>query len=144
MRTFRRATLLPVATVFLATAALGLAAAPAHAAPEHGGIGEITTPPIPLENPVRPQAGMRSKLGYSDKMLALRALHLALSQVPDGGTFVWHKKSRSLKGVIRPSKAFRNAEGEVCRHVIYALELGRIMKQVEGIACRQDDGRWQL
>ena len=74
----------------------------------------------------------------------MRALQLALSQVEDGGTFLWQKKSLSLKGMITPSKAFRNSSGAVCRHVIYALSLGRYIKQIEGIACRQNDGRWQL
>lgn len=87
---------------------------------------------------------LRAELSYKDHVVALRALHMALTQVPDGGTFVWRKKSRSLKGFIQPTKAFRNAEGQVCRHIVYALALGRYIKQIEGIACRQDDGRWQL
>ena len=101
-------------------------------------------PPAPEQNPVRRLAELRSKLDGKDQVIALRALHLALTQVPDGGTFVWKKASRSLKGMIKPSKAFRNTDGQLCRHVIYALALGRYLKQIEGIACRQDNGRWQL
>lgn len=102
------------------------------------------SPPIPAENPTRAFARLRARLDQGDQIIALRALHLALSQVPDGGTFAWRKRSRSLKGLIQPTKAFRNADGQVCRHVIYTLSLGRYLKQIEGIACRQDDGRWQL
>ena len=102
------------------------------------------TPPAPQANPIRQFAQLRAQLGHGDRVIAMRALHLALSQVPDGGAFVWRKKSRSLKGVIKPSKPFRNDGGQICRHVIYALALGRYVKQIEGIACRRDDGRWQL
>jgi len=108
------------------------------------GLSEVATPPAPEKNPIRQLAYLRSKLNYKDHAVAMRALHLALSQVPDGGSFVWQKKKHSLKGTIKPSKAFRNAQGRVCRHVIYALALGRYTRQIEGIACRGEDGRWQL
>lgn len=119
-------------------------AAEAHKIQDRIRTAAPSTPPIPTQNPARTFLKLRTQLGYTDQVIALRALHLALSQVPDGGTFVWRKKSRSLKGYIQPTKAFRNSEGQVCRHVIYALALGRYIKQIEGIACRQDDGRWQL
>ena len=101
-------------------------------------------PPAPQANPIRKFTQLRAQLGHGERVIAMRALHLALSQVPDGGAFVWRKKSRSLKGVIKPSKPFRNDGGQICRHVVYALALGRYVKQIEGIACRQDDGRWRL
>jgi len=101
-------------------------------------------PPLPLRKPPRKLAVLRSRLDQKDHVVAMRALQLALTQVEDGGTFLWQKKSRALKGMIKPSNAFRNASGAVCRHVIYALSLGRYLKQIEGIACRQNDGRWQL
>ena len=102
------------------------------------------TPPTPQANPARELSQLKALLGHRDRVIAMRSLHIALTQVPDGGTFVWRKKSRSLEGVIRPSKPFRNRNGQICRHVIYALALGSYAKQVEGIACRQKDGRWQL
>ena len=149
MRMFRRPRALPLATFLLAATALGhlspsALAEPSSEIPGHTGLTTTATPPAPEQNPVRRLAELRSKLDSKDQIVALRALHMALSQVPDGGTFVWRKKSRSLKGMIKPSKAFRNADGQVCRHVIYALVLGSYTKQIEGIACRQDDGRWQL
>ena len=103
-----------------------------------------TNPPLPQQKPARSLSSLRARLDHTDQLIAMRALHMALSQVPDGGTFVWRKRSRSLKGLIKPTKAFRNAQGQVCRHLIYALSLGRYMKQIEGIACRGADGRWQL
>lgn len=149
MRMFHRARALPLATFLFAATTLGNFSPSALAAPTsetagQAGLTATATPPAPVQNPVRRLAELRSKLDGKDQIIAMRALHLALSQVPDGGTFVWRKESRSLKGMIKPSNAFRNASGQICRHVIYALVLGRYTKQIEGIACRQDDGRWQL
>ena len=149
MRMFHRAGALHLATFLFAATTLGLFspsafAEPTSESPDQTGLTATSAPPAPEQNPVRRLAELRSKLDSRDQVVALRALHMALSQVPDGGTFVWRKKSRSLKGMIKPTKAFRNADGQVCRHVIYALVLGRYTKQIEGIACRQNDGRWQL
>lgn len=149
MRMFHHARALPMATFLIAATMLGYfnpsaLAEPANRTPDKTGLMTTATPPAPKQNPVRRLAELRSKLDGKDHTIALRALHLALSQVPDGGTFVWRKKSRSLKGMIKPTKAFRNASGQICRHVIYALVLGRYTKQIEGIACRQEDGTWQL
>lgn len=149
MRMFHSAGALPLATVFMAAMALGHISHSAHAEPAsdisaNTPVTARTAPPTPQQNPVRRLKELRAKLGGKDQIIALRALHLALNQVPDGGTFVWRKRSLSLKGMIKPSKAFRNSDGQVCRHIIYALVLGRYTKQIEGIACRQEDGSWQL
>ena len=151
MRTFHCSRAKPLGTViFAATAllmwsqfALAKQGMPAISSSISAG-GATETPPIPRRKPLHTLAELRSRLDQKDQIVAMRALHLALNQVEDGGTFLWQKKSRSLKGMIKPSKAFRNADGRVCRHVIYALSLGRFLKQIEGIACRQNDGRWQL
>jgi len=103
-----------------------------------------STPPLPVRKPLHSLAKLRAQLDYKDQLIAMRALHLALTQVPDGGSFVWRKNSRSLKGLIKPTKAFRNSDGQVCRHLIYAMSLGRYQKRIEGVACRTGDGTWQL
>lgn len=87
---------------------------------------------------------LRATLGEEDHRAALRALHVALSRISDGATFVWRKRSRNLTGVIRPTGAFRNTVGQVCRHVVYALSLGRYLKRIEGVACREINGTWTL
>ncbi|GBE42234.1 MAG TPA: hypothetical protein ENH05_03655 [Rhizobiales bacterium] len=146
MRRFRHAGAVPLATLFWAAAASFCLTSQAVAEPMDGSPGPagVTSVPAPEKNPIRQLADLRSRLDYKDRVVAMRALQLALSQVPDGGTFVWQKKSRSLKGLIKPTRAFRNADGQLCRHVIYALALGRYTKQIEGIACRLENGRWQL
>ncbi len=146
MRMFLHAGAVPLATLVWLAAASFCLNSQAVAEPMDGtpGSTDVARMPAPEKNPIRLLADLRSKLDYRDHVVAMRALHLALSQVPDGGTFVWQKKSRSLKGLIKPTRAFRNADGQLCRHVIYALVLGRYTKQIEGIACRLENGRWQL
>lgn len=87
---------------------------------------------------------LQSRLDQSDQVAALQALQMALNQVADGGTFFWKKNNRDLKGFIKPTGVFRNASGQICRHVIYGISLGRYRKQIEIVACREAGGRWRL
>ena len=87
---------------------------------------------------------LRSRLNDGDRIAALRALHYALREVPDGTTFVWRRQKSPLKGFVRPTAAFRNADGLVCRHIIYGLAVASYIKRIEGIACRGSDGVWTI
>lgn len=133
-------------SVFLVTLLIGwLVIVPAQADP-----GSIAAHAAVPESKIEKRFSMhtlqrlRAKLDDSDRLAALRALHMALSRISDGATFIWRKKSRSLAGVIKPTTAFRNVKGQVCRHLIYSLSLGKYVKSIEGVACRGADGRWQL
>jgi len=84
------------------------------------------------------------RLDGRNRATALRALHVALDQLSDGATLIWRKKSLELVGVIRPTTAFRDPQGRVCRHLTYQLKFGDYAKRIEGIACRQIDGSWSL
>ncbi len=89
-------------------------------------------------------AGLRAHLDGSDRALALNALQVALTELGDGVSLVWKRESRGLTGVIKPVSAFRDDSGRVCRHLTYSLALGTYVKEVEGIACREADGKWSL
>ena len=89
-------------------------------------------------------AELRARLDESDRKLAVKALGLALNELGDGATLVWRRPERALVGKIKPSAAFRDKEGRICRHVNYAITLGDYSKQVEGVACREIDGEWSL
>ncbi len=91
-----------------------------------------------------PPTALPGRLDNSDRLAALHALQMALNQVGDGGTFVWKKDDRGLMGIIKPTAAFRNANGQVCRHVIYAIALNGYRRQIELVACREAGGRWRL
>lgn len=107
---------------------------------------EPTTEVIDTESDNQPVdfAGLRAHLDSTDRELALNALQVALSELGDGGSLVWKRESRGLTGVIKPVSAFRDASGRICRHLTYSLTLGTYAKEVEGIACRESDGKWSL
>jgi surface antigen len=89
-------------------------------------------------------AELRAKLDESDRDLAAKALSVALNELGDGATLVWRRPERSLTGKIRPSGAFRDEQGRICRHVTYALALGDYQREAKGVACREADGQWSL
>jgi surface antigen len=87
---------------------------------------------------------LRSRLDATDRAVALNALRVALNELGDGGSLLWRRPSRALTGVIKAVSVFRDSEGRVCRHVSYSLSLGTYVRQVEGVACREADGKWSL
>jgi surface antigen len=87
---------------------------------------------------------LKARLDQSDRVAALQALDLALSELGDGVTLVWQRPERGLVGKIKPVSAFRDNRGKVCRHVIYSLALGTYQRQIEGVACRESNGSWSL
>ena len=87
---------------------------------------------------------LKAKLDQSDRVAALQALDLALSELGDGATLVWQRPERGLVGRIKPVSAFRDDQGRVCRHVVYSLALGTYQRQIEGVACRESNGSWSL
>lgn len=147
MRTFPRAFRAPLLP-FVAGAAVSLLIGAAAAEPANK--SKPATGPAAATEASRPAGKepsfreLQARLDQSDRIAALYALHLALNRVADGGTFAWSKRSRALRGIIRPTSIFRNADGQICRHVIYALSLGRYRKQIELVACREAGGRWRL
>lgn len=115
------------------------------AAPEQRGAactcpGENRTSPWP-----RPKyADLKHDLDEGDEIAALESLQLALSEVGDGSTYVWHRRNGRLSGVVQPTISFRDSSGKVCRHVQFMLTSGPVSKKTEGIACRLENGQWQL
>jgi surface antigen len=87
-------------------------------------------------------AQLKARLDDSDRLVAVRALEMALSEVADGVTLIWKRPERSLVGRIKPVSAFRDDKGRVCRRLTYSLALGDYEKTVEGVACREPDGHW--
>ena len=83
-------------------------------------------------------------LDESDERAALEAVHVALTQVGDGATYVWHRGHGRLSGLVQPTTSFKDRAGHVCRHIVLSLSSGALSRQTEGIACRLADGRWQL
>jgi hypothetical protein len=121
-------------------------AAPRSTAPDGKSGAACTCPPANKEKLWhRPKfAELRSFLDEADETAALESVQLALSEVGDGSTYVWHRHNGRLSGIVQPTASFKNAGGSVCRHIVVMLTSGPDTKKTEGIACRLADGRWQL
>src|SRR5262249_36509264 len=79
-----------------------------------------------------------------DEIAALNAIGVALTEVGDGASYVWHRGNGRLSGVVRPTASFKDHSGRVCRHIMVLLTTGYRTGRVEGVGCRLGDGSWQL
>lgn len=107
--------------------------------------GACTCPELrKLPNPAANNPAASFSLNDLDEIAALNALHVGLTEVPDGANFVWRRSHGRLSGIVRPLFSFKNANGDVCRHIVVTLRSGDHERTVEGAACRRSDGRWVL
>jgi hypothetical protein len=83
-------------------------------------------------------------LDESDEIAALEAIRVALTEVGDGGSYVWRRSHGRLSGIVQPTASFKDPGGRVCRHIVLTMTVGTATGKAEGIACRLADGRWQL
>jgi hypothetical protein len=84
------------------------------------------------------------RLDARDEVAALERIQYALSEVGDGSTYVWKRWHGRLSGVIHPTVSFKDASGQVCRHITVLMTTGKRSSKIEGIACRMASGRWRL
>lgn len=101
-----------------------------------------------------PDAGKKTRPSFAglpvpelterDELAALESVQIGLSQMDDGSPFVWRHANGRLSGIVRPTVSFRNAEGQLCRHVVVLLTTGYKTSTAEGIACRLPNRRWVL
>ena len=85
-----------------------------------------------------------TRLDGTDEISTLEAVHLALSEVGDGSTYVWHGRSGRVSGSVQPTASFRDISGKICRHIVLGLTAEGRSRQVEGVACRLANGSWRL
>ena len=83
-------------------------------------------------------------LDEADEIAALESVQLALTQVADGSSYVWHRSHGRLSGIVQPTASFKDHRGQVCRHVVVVLNSLDTTKKTEAIACRLDTGIWEL
>lgn len=89
-------------------------------------------------------AALQAPLDESDEIAALESLQYALSEVADGSSYVWHRSSGRLSGVVKPLASFKDGKGAVCRHVLVVLNSTDLTKKTEAVACRLATGVWQM
>lgn len=107
---------------------------------------EIGAKPTTAVNEPSPQGltELKSSLDRSDRAVALQALQMALTELGDGVTLVWRRPASQLSGRIKPVSAFRDDQGHLCRTVVYSLARDGREKEIEGVACRLEDGSWAI
>jgi hypothetical protein len=133
------------ATAFAAlAAALFVALAPSIVLAEQAQTLQPVARPAPDVRAPQAYPDFRASLDDVDEMATLDAIHVALSQVGDGGSYVWHRNHGRLSGVFQPTQSFKDSAGTVCRHLVVTLSSGAAVRRTEGIACRLSTGRWQL
>src|SRR5262245_11070805 len=122
-------------------AGVGFWAAPASAQ-QTGPAGCSCRPAEP------PHSGRRASqewaLDEQDEVAALEAIRVALSEVGDGSSYVWHRRYGQLGGLVQPTHSFIDVHGRVCRRIIVILSAAMRSGRIEGTACRLAGGRWQL
>ena len=128
-------------TAFLLVGSVLLTTPEAYAEEASLNHGRISCLPICKNNPATLAKMPRNK---SDAAATLESVQYALSHVGDGGSYVWRRKSSKLSGVIQPTRSFRNAKGTICRYLFVLVSKGVKTAKAEGVACRLEDGRWNL
>ena len=63
-------------------------------------------------------------LDENDEIAALEAIRVALTEVGDGGTYVWHRQHGRLSGIVQPTTSFKDPGGRVCRHIVLIMTVG--------------------
>jgi surface antigen len=103
---------------------------------------EPSKPPVVRTKPKF--AETNAHLDENDEIAALEAIRVALTEVGDGGSYVWYRQHGRLSGIVQPTSSFKDVAGRVCRHILLIMTVGAATGRAEGIACRLGDGRWQL
>lgn len=80
----------------------------------------------------------------SDQRAALESVQYALTEISDGASYVWHRGHGKLSGVVQPTQSFKDGNGNICRHFVVMLASGTYTKRAETVACRTENGIWQL
>lgn len=80
----------------------------------------------------------------TERAAVLEKVQIALSQVADGSTYIWHRPNGIMSGSVKPTASFRRPDGQLCRHLVLEISSEDDFRTLEGIACRERGGRWSL
>lgn len=81
--------------------------------------------------------------GSLDAADAACAQH-ALEAAPNGTSVTWVDPNKETRYAVTPTDTFRNEEGRYCRSYSTSAQIGLQTREVEGIACRDAAGGWQI
>ena len=83
-------------------------------------------------------------LDDTDALATLDGIRIALNEVGDGGTYVWHRRDGVLSGMAQPTASYKDPNGQPCRNLIVMLNTYGRSSRIDGVACRTAAGRWEL
>lgn len=118
-------------------------------APEFAHAGETATSADCLclkgtNTDLKPSAVEKPILNEGDEIAALESVQLALTEIADGSSYIWHRNHGRLSGIVKPVSSFKAANGTVCRYAVVVLSSLDVTKRTEIVACRLPTGIWQL
>ena len=122
-------------------AAVAAALSIAMSVPARAGDEIVDPPPGPR---VSENQRIPAGLDDVDAVAALDGIRIALTEVADGGTYVWHRRDGVLSGMAQPTKSFKDAAGLPCRNLTVMLNTYGRSSRIDGVACRISADRWQL
>ncbi|KAB2847415.1 MAG: hypothetical protein F9K44_13515, partial [Hyphomicrobiaceae bacterium] len=97
-------------TIAVLAAAAGMAAFAASAQEQVRRQPSASRQPIPaIDRPAPTLAELKAGLDQSDRLAVLEAIHLGLSEVGDGQTYMWRRKTGKILGYVRPVRSVRDA-----------------------------------
>ncbi len=68
----------------------------------------------------------------------------ALETQKTGTTSTWVNPDSGHKGEVTPTKTYTSADGTACREFTQTIYVDGEYEEVQGTACRQEDGTWQV
>lgn len=86
---------------------------------------------------------VRSQLDHYDQLAVIQAMHLALSEVGDGASYVWHRSHGRLSGIVQINGTIKSG-GSICRKLTVVLTAGTETRRISTTACRLTDRSWQI
>jgi surface antigen len=96
------------------------------------------------DSDLKPAAIERPSLNESDEIAALESVQLALTEIADGSSYIWHRNHGRLSGIVQPVSSFKAVNGSVCRYAVVVLSSLDVTKRTEIVACRLPTGIWQV
>lgn len=84
------------------------------------------------------------RLDAADRQAQREAAYYALETQRSGTRVDWRNLESGHYGHIQPVRTYTNTRGQDCREFMSQVSLGTARQKVQGTACREPDGSWQL
>ena len=84
------------------------------------------------------------KLSCRDQEYHYDTTQSALEYKPTGGSAAWRNPDSGHSGAVTPTRTWIAADGTPCRDFTQTIEVDGQLETLQGTACRQADGTWQM